>query len=274
MSRHCLRQPSKLLPVSTRPQNLRPFRLEALELVRIFHIAAQTSFKMESTTLAESDLLHGLGRVLAHELNNPISAISSAAYLIDDFASTAEDGKLEVAMIQPFIGSIREECNKMKLVVEEYSKFVSTRSSLPSPANLKEFAEARVRELKSEGLNVELGQVQDGISVNADAGQIQTVFQSITRAAFESGATKVRIDLLDAGSEMQILFNDDRPTEKCEDAEEAFHPIGTKRRHGLGLKLPTAKKIIELHQGRVDAGLKAGEGCCVTVTLPKTVAAP
>jgi signal transduction histidine kinase len=227
---------------------------------------------MQSTTETEQDLLYGLGRILAHELNNPISAISSAAYLIEDFASTAENGQLDVELIKPFIGSIREECLKMKGVVEEYSKFVTTRSSLPNPLDLKQFVEARRRELEGEGLSIELA-VNISSQVSTDAGQLQTMFQSLAEAAKMAGATTLKISGAETSDHVELTFEDNRPTVNCEDPNEAFEPIPSKRRRGLGLKLPTVKRIIDLHHGSVAAGLKDGIGCYVTISLPKAASA-
>lgn len=229
---------------------------------------------MQSTTVSEQDdLLYGLGRILAHELNNPISAISSAAYLIDDFATTAEDGKLDVEMVKPFINSIREECNKMKQVVEEYSKFVTTRSSLPNKLDIRQFIEARVQEMSNDGLAVESALDFSSVEISADTGQFQTMFQSLAEAAKTAGATKMKVTGTDTGNTIELTFEDDRPTENCEDPAEAFEPVPPKRRRGLGLRLPTVKRIIELHHGTVSAGLKEGIGCSITISLPKTATA-
>lgn len=227
---------------------------------------------MQSTTETDQDLLYGLGRILAHELNNPISAISSAAYLIEDFASTAEDGKLDVELVKPFIGSIREECLKLKYVVEEYSKFVTTRSSLPTALDLKQFIDARRRELEGEGLTIDVA-VEVASPVNADAGQLQTMFQSLAEAAKLAGATNLKISGSESADQIELVFEDNRPTENCEDPNEAFEPVPAKRRRGLGLKLPTVKRIIDLHHGSVAAGLKDGIGCSVSISLPKAAAA-
>jgi signal transduction histidine kinase len=230
------------------------------------------TFSMQSTTEKEQDLLYELGRILAHDLNNPISAISSAAYLIDDFSSTAEDGKLEVELIKPFIGSIREECLKLKYVVEEYSKFVTTRSSLPSALDLKSFIEARRRELEGEGLVLELD-IDVNSQVSVDAGQFQTMFQTLAEAAKLAGASTLKISGRESADQIELVFEDNRPTENCEDPNEAFEPISTKRRKGLGLKLPTVKRIIDLHHGSVAAGLKDGLGCSISISLPKAASA-
>ncbi len=230
------------------------------------------SFSMQSTTETEQDLLYGLGRILAHELNNPISAISSAAYLIDDFASTAEEGKLDVELIKPFIGSIREECMKLKYVVEEYGKYVNTRSSLPSALDLKSFVEARRRELENEGLMIELA-IDVLTPLNVDAGQIQTMFLSLAEASKLAGATTLKISGSESADRIELVFEDNRPTENCDDPTEAFEPIPTKRRRGLGLKLPTVKRIIDLHHGSITAGLKDGIGCSITISLPKAALA-
>ncbi len=62
------------------------------------------------------------------------------------------------------------------------------------------------------------------------------------------------------------------PSEELERIFEAFHQVEdhlTRHHGGLGLGLPIAKRIVELHEGRIWAKSVVGQGSCFTFTLPR-----
>jgi signal transduction histidine kinase len=224
---------------------------------------------MEQQT-PDSQSLARLGRHLAHELNNPISAISSAAYLIDDFAKSGEEGKVEAELIQPFVDSIREECMKMKGVIEEFTRFVTTESILPMPAEISEFLDSRVRENQSDGMSVVLTKPSGNLpKLNADIGQLQFAFTSIVAEAKAAGATEVRVTFTCDEQNCVFEFRDNRPgTIEKEEVDQMLSPVPSKKGKGLGLKLPTVKKIVGLHGGRMSVEALSPAGLLVRLEIP------
>jgi signal transduction histidine kinase len=214
-----------------------------------------------------------LGRHLAHELNNPISAISSAVYLLEEFISSAEDGKLSVEEVQPFIVGIREECDSLKSTVQEFSRFVTTESVLMSPLEITEFLRKRAEDFTREGLPVRFEQSEGTHTIFADAGGLQTVLRSIVENAIESGATTVTFRA--HGNPTEITISDDRQSQFTpEECQSLFEPLGARHsRVGLGLKLPLAKKIVDLHHGVIEMEMKPGGGAEVRIRIPETTPA-
>jgi signal transduction histidine kinase len=49
---------------------------------------------------------------------------------------------------------------------------------------------------------------------------------------------------------------------------QIFKPFYTTRRTGSGLGLPTTRRIIEAHGGRIDVQSEPGHGTKFTITLP------
>ncbi|GEM_PF-2418616 len=226
-------------------------------------------FEPDERTFA---FLSGLGRHLIHELNNPISAIASSIYLIKDIINTG-NGTVSMEDIQPFLDGIEEECNGLKSVVEEFSKYVSTKSLILLPIDLVEFVRARAADLSREGLSVTCDISENKLITDADAGALTFVLRSLAEAAHSAKARHItfRLDKLDS---CQIVVADDREPKLSEaELQEVFSPIPSKsatlpRRTGLGLKLPLAKRIVELHGGTLELSDSASKETEIRILLP------
>ena len=55
-----------------------------------------------------------------------------------------------------------------------------------------------------------------------------------------------------------------------EDRERIFHPYVSKRKGGTGLGLPTARRIVEEHGGRLHVESVVGDGSDFVIMLPRT----
>jgi nitrogen fixation/metabolism regulation signal transduction histidine kinase len=211
-----------------------------------------------------------LGRHLAHELNNPISSIASAAYLIEDFITVGEQEKIDGDAIRPFIESIRDECLRLKGIIEEFTKYLTTDSALKGRIDLLEFLQARARENTKDGLDVQI-QVSDdtGLVIEGDMGQMQYAFNTIAQVAKEAGATSLVVEGKRINGAVELEFKDNRPKGlSADEAKQVFSSVPAKTGVGLGLKMPTVKKIIELHKGTIEIKGQETSGAVVRVSVP------
>jgi signal transduction histidine kinase len=66
----------------------------------------------------------------------------------------------------------------------------------------------------------------------------------------------------------QVAVADTGPGIPSDIREKVFTPFFTTKRRGTGLGLPTAKRLIEAHAGRIVIECPPGGGTTVTVQLP------
>jgi len=57
----------------------------------------------------------------------------------------------------------------------------------------------------------------------------------------------------------------------AEHLDKLFYPFFTTKKHGSGVGLSTAKKIVDSHRGVIDVASRLGEGTTFTVRLPLVV---
>lgn len=110
--------------------------------------------------------------------------------------------------------------------------------------------------------------------VRGDEAKLQQVFLSIFKNAGEAmtpgGHLHIQVTQHRAGRgfEVQILIKNDGSPIPAEIVDKVFEPFFTTKRSGIGLGLPTVKKIVEEHGGAIAIGSSPGEGTTVTIRLP------
>ncbi len=110
--------------------------------------------------------------------------------------------------------------------------------------------------------------------VRGDEAKLQQTFLSIFRNACEAmtpgGHLHIQVTQHRAGRglEVQILIKNDGVPIPAEIVDKVFEPFFTTKSSGIGLGLPSVKKIIEEHGGAIAIGSAVGEGTTVTIRLP------
>jgi signal transduction histidine kinase len=110
--------------------------------------------------------------------------------------------------------------------------------------------------------------------VRADETKLQQVFLSIFKNACEAmtpgGHLHIQVTQHRAGkgSEVQVLIKNNGAPIPADLVDKVFEPFFTTKRSGIGLGLPTVKKIVEEHGGSIAIGSAPDEGTTVTIRLP------
>lgn len=110
--------------------------------------------------------------------------------------------------------------------------------------------------------------------VRADEAKLQQVFLSIFKNACEAmtpgGHLHIQVTQHRAGKglEVQIIIRNNGVPIPADLVDKVFEPFFTTKRSGIGLGLPSVKKIIEEHGGSIAIGSAPGEGTTVTIRLP------
>jgi two-component system nitrogen regulation sensor histidine kinase GlnL len=117
----------------------------------------------------------------------------------------------------------------------------------------------------------------------ADAHQLRQLFSNLLANAFEAlggeGAVEIRATLIpgedeSVGSEdptapqVVVEVRDNGPGIAPDDLERIFSPFFTTKPQGTGLGLAIVRKVVDAHEGRIDAASAPGRGAMFRVTLP------
>lgn len=209
---------------------------------------------------------------LAHEIKNPLSVIRmNMDLLAEDLAESQTPRERRMANK---VEVVRRQCTRLETLLDDFLRFARLQRLDLRAANLNDVI-GRVLDLYEpqcvlQGIEVVRYLDPDLPSILLESQTLQAALINLVKNALEAmpeggqfvARTRptrngVSLDLIDTGCGM-----DD------ETALRMFEAFYTTKNGGSGLGLPTAKKIIEAHGGRIDVQSEVGRGTQFTLEFP------
>lgn len=243
-------------------------------------------------TLVRAEKLASLGTMLsgvAHELNNPLSNISSSAQILK------EEADADPAFRAQLVEDIDAETLRARGIVRALLDYSGDRAFQRAPVPLAELVEETLRFLKTRrppGVDVTVN-IAPELVVYGDRPRLQQVLLNLVGNAYDAmgprGALAIRarrVRVGDPGDDfpaqngrcragaeaVEIAVADSGPGIPPDVAERIFDPFFTTKPvgHGSGLGLFVAFEIVEEHDGCLIAGNRPEGGAEFRIRLPAT----
>jgi len=212
---------------------------------------------------------------LAHELNQPLSAITS---YLRGASTLLKTGQPDKGRVREALDRSAEQALRAGDVIKRLREFVAkgeTEHTIEDPATLLEEAAAlALVGAREQGVRVSLRCDRGLPDVVVDKIQIQQVALNLIRNAIEAMETASRRELtigVSRQDEFALFFVADSGTGIApEIARQLFQPFVTSKTSGMGVGLSICRTIIEAHGGRITARANDGGGTVFEFTLPFT----
>jgi PAS domain S-box-containing protein len=209
---------------------------------------------------------------VAHEINNPLTAVTGYAQLLVDREDVPSDIRSDLA-------AINDGARRVAGIVRTLLAFSRQTKPERKLVDINELIEStlvlRAYHLRVNNIEVVTRLVPDVLETVVDPGQIQQVLLNlIVNAEMEMklahGKGKLTITTKKSDNTIKICFQDNGPGIKPEVMDKIFDPFFTTREvgEGTGLGLSLCYGIIAEHKGKIYAESKPGKGATFIIELP------
>ncbi|HWE28190.1 MAG TPA: ATP-binding protein, partial [Polyangia bacterium] len=238
---------------------------------RIVNFQDLTELRRMEVAMQRAERLAAIGRLaagIAHEIRNPLAAISGSIELLSQTAHS--DGAPES---QELMTIVIREVDRLNGLVTELLEFARPRTLEPQrldiAATMSEMLKVFENDRQLRGAAVEL--VSNGAAlVDADPGQLRQVVWNLLRNAAEAAPGQpITVEVRADGERVALTIRDRGPGIAPEDRARLFEPFFSTKQGGTGLGLATVHRIVEEHKGAVEFECPSGGGTAVTVRLPR-----
>ena len=212
-------------------------------------------------------LLGQLAAGLAHELRNPLSAISGAVEILSSDVKPTEDNLRLVRMAS-------QEVERLNLLVEDFLILTMPIQKLTTLVDLgrivNDTVESFTKTIRRGNIEI-INQVENGIYVQADSYRLK---QAVWNLLLNS------VDAMPIGGLIIIKSKTEENNVVIEISDEGkgidenfisriFDPFFTTKEVGTGLGLAIVQKVIEGYNGNINVVSSRGNGATFVITLPR-----
>ena len=248
------------------------------------HLQSDAELRKLRAEVAHSARISMLGEMaggLAHELNQPLAAISNFAYSAKVKLSAIEHPS--VSEINGLMESVLDQSQRAGAVIRRLKKMVEKSGPARSTVDINEVIEEVVSLIESE---VRIGNIQLTLELAPDLPkllldriQIQQVILNLLRNALDavldakrSGGRIVVASKMHGEEHVEVTVADNGIGIASDPMDSIFDAFESTKQSGMGMGLAICKSIIEQHGGRIWAEQDVSEGAVFHITLTNSTA--
>jgi two-component system sensor histidine kinase PilS (NtrC family) len=226
-----------------------------------------TQVKEMELQLKRSDRLAAIGRLsasIAHEIRNPLAAISGSVQMLAEDIGVDEEGKRLMRIVV-------KEADRLSGLLTNFLIYARPKTPELQAVNvsrvLDEVIEVSRQDRRFGQIGIACHYPSDMVR-NVDRDQIRQALWSLLINAAEAAGPNGSIRVALNPGDGSLSIEDDGPGIPEEIQERVFEPFFTTKIAGTGMGLATVFSIIEAHNGTIDIISGSSGGARFSILLP------
>lgn len=238
---------------------------ETIGLILVFSDLTEIKYLQEQIELKERFTLLGeMSAGIAHELRNPMGAISGFAKLLSKKLAEGDGRK-------SLVEAIEKEIEGMNRVITELLNFTKPADLNLTDVSIKDLIEDSLKTVQMNGMDIKLDLGRAPV-IEADEVLLKQAFINIFQNSIEAmpagGELKISTHIASQRPVVEIEISDTGIGIPEDKLNRIFQPFFTTKERGTGLGLSLVKKIVLYHGGYIEVKSKEGKGTTFKINLP------
>ncbi|MDL2315294.1 ATP-binding protein [Bacteroidales bacterium OttesenSCG-928-C19] len=202
----------------------------------------------------EKESYENVIRMLAHEVNNSVGAISSTLNVISDSLNQNADN--ELIDVLPAVDASFDRCHHLSGFISNFSEVVKIPKPSLSEVDINDVVRSveafTTLECQKRNINLLLDLSKEECHVSIDRIQFEQVLVNIIKNALEAIGNNGKIRIKTTSSPLSISIEDNGPGLSEEVAQKLFTPFFTTKPSGQGIGLMFVREVLSNHQCKFD----------------------
>lgn len=230
----------------------------------------QRSREAKLRTTEKLALTGRLSSVIAHEINNPLEALTNILYLLSSEVMNAEDTRSHLKLAE-------QELMRISAITKQtlqWSREEAVVTEVAGETLMEDALKLFGRKLQNKGIRV-TKEYDPNVLVRVVAGEMRQVLSNLISNSIDAmdpaGHLTLRVEVLERGEERlaSIAVQDDGCGMSGERLAQMFEPFeSSKGALGSGLGLFISKELVERYGGDLVAESKVNQGTTMRLLLP------
>ena len=238
---------------------------------------------LEVTKMDRAMTASAMSASIAHELNQPLSAILNNAETAEILlASKSPDWDL----LKEILADIRRDDHRAIDIIKHLRAMLKQGELAVQDVDLNELVSDTIRLFKpraaEQDVTIEIAPIPPNLWVRADSVHIQQVLLNLAMNAIDAmqnvpvGGRKLKLQVTQRNGDAMIAIEDTGTGIPEDKLKSIFEPFVTTKEQGTGIGLSIARTIIHTYGGMIWAENRAGKGAmfCFTLNLARAEAVP
>lgn len=250
--------------------------LDISERKRAERLAAMRNDKLE--TLGRLVAVGEVASTLAHELNQPLGALSSFA---NGLLNRLRAHSIAPDEIENVVSRMERLADKAGRIIQRVNAFARRREMTRQAMALTPFLQRLVAPfLRQPDIQWRVDTPETEIWIDADSGLLEHALRNVISNAADwaikgVGAPQVHISCVVEADRVGLVVADSGPGVDEQDKEQIFTAFYSRKDGGMGMGLAICRSVIEAHHGQLDVQrCPALGGARITLWLPTSARAP
>lgn len=231
-----------------------------------------TRIKMLEAQKRLSERMSSLGKIaagVAHEIRNPLAAISGSVQVIRELSSNDET-------VHDLAEIVEHEAKRLDGIISQFLAY--TKPANPGKlepvdlaASLSDFVELARNDSRMAHVQIVWNRPPTPMQVFGDESKLFQIYWNLVRNSAQACSDDGRIEINCSRSEKGIVleFKDNGKGMTEEELKDLFTPFQSFSQSGTGLGMSIVYELVKLHQGEINVDSEVGRGTVTTLTLPE-----